>query len=148
MLPIMCIQLPCMNIDVTMVIQCRPSIISAGTTDHCFTNSSPPPSSSTKKTAFNRMMAVVTKGKFNGRRDASDRGIIQLPSSLAIFSSLPSVCEQRQSGRPWIANSERLHRDGGIAEASECSSLPVLDGDERGEAWATEEAGLWSGSAR
>jgi len=86
MFPIMCIQPACMNRAVTMVIKCRPATISAGITDHCFTNSSPPISSNTKTSAFTTMIAVVTTGKLLGRRDASDNGIIPPHAVFLRFS--------------------------------------------------------------
>ena len=85
MFPIMCIQPACMNSAVTMVIQCRPATISAGTTDHRCTNASPPISSNTKTIAFATMIAVVTMGKFLGRRDASDNGTIPPMLSSSVF---------------------------------------------------------------
>ncbi len=62
MLPIMCIQPPCMNIALKIVSQLLPETMSAGMTDHCWTNESPPMISSAKTNAFATMIAVVTTG--------------------------------------------------------------------------------------
>jgi len=75
MLPAMCDQPPCMNIAVRIVIRWWPEVISAGITDHCFTNASPPASSKAKTTTFVRMIKSVTTGMLTGRRDASPSGI-------------------------------------------------------------------------
>jgi hypothetical protein len=59
-------QLPCMNMAVRMVIQCRPATISAGTTDHRITNASPPLSSRKKTSTLIAMMHIVTVGHLMG----------------------------------------------------------------------------------
>src|SRR5208283_4249702 len=87
MLPMMCIQPPCMNIAVKMVIQWWPATMLAGISDHLNTNASPPISSITKTITFTTMIPVVTTGKLLGRRDASDNGI--MPPTL---SSSVSQC--------------------------------------------------------
>src|SRR6266446_5763752 len=83
MFPMMCDQLPCMNIAVRIVIQWWPETICAGIADHWVTKLSPFINSSTKTKAFTRMTKMVTTGMRAGRRDASLNGI-----KPPMFSSL------------------------------------------------------------
>src|SRR5262249_190534 len=80
MLPMMCDQLPCMNMAVRIVIQRCPATISAGISDHRVTNSSPPNNSRIKTSPLIAMMAAVTMGKRVGRREASPSGINDMAS--------------------------------------------------------------------
>src|SRR5947208_654129 len=56
MLPMMCDQLACMNIDVRIVTRCRPVTMSAGMSAHLVTNASPPVNSSRKTNTLTAMM--------------------------------------------------------------------------------------------
>ena len=76
--------------------QYRPATMSAGITDHCFTNASPPVSSNRKTSAFTRIIAVVTAGKRLGRRDASAKGIIP-PTPCSSFSRDTHQLQRRAS---------------------------------------------------
>src|SRR6516162_9798582 len=92
MLPMMCDQLPCMNIAVRIVTQSRPATMLAGMTDQRVTKGSPPASSSTNTRALTPMMIAVTKGNCVGRREASVRGIniMGIPSYLGPLGRRPS----------------------------------------------------------
>src|SRR5215813_6578987 len=86
MLPMMCIQPPCMNIALKMVSQFLPETMSAGMTDHWRTNDSPPMISSTKTSTFIRIIAVVIAGYRAGRREASVKGIIVMAVSRTYYT--------------------------------------------------------------
>src|SRR5258706_897968 len=75
MLPMMCDQLACMNIDVRIVTKCRPATMSAGTSANLVTKASPPVSSSRKTMTLTAMIDAVTTGMRFGRREASLKGI-------------------------------------------------------------------------
>ena len=75
MFPIMCDQLPCMNIALRMVIQRCPEVICAGIADHCMTNASPRISSRRNTKTFTAIMNAVMTGSRAGRREASLSGI-------------------------------------------------------------------------
>ena len=66
MLPMMCIQPPCMNMEVRMVIQSRPATMSAGITDHCWTKASPPANSSRNTSALAAMIKHGDHGTMRG----------------------------------------------------------------------------------
>jgi hypothetical protein len=76
MLPMMCDQLPCMNMAVRIVIQCWPAVISAGVTDHRVTKASPPASSRTNTKALAAMIRTVVMGVLIVLRLASESGIM------------------------------------------------------------------------
>src|SRR5690349_17893467 len=93
MFPAICEILACMNMDVRIVIKCRPAAIFTGTSDHLVTNASPPRTSSKKTTTLTAMMHHVTTGVRVGRREASLSGISPMVSprcqDLAEYFNMP-----------------------------------------------------------
>ncbi len=75
MLPTMCDTLPCMNMELRIVIKCLPAAMSAGTSAHFVTKGSPPNNSNRNTSALTAMIDAVTTGIRYGRREASLSGI-------------------------------------------------------------------------
>jgi len=92
----------CMNMALRMVIQLRPAIMSAGTSDQRSMKALPPASSSMKTSALVPISKVVMIGNRRGRREASPRGIMNFPYCEAIIAaSFPA-----KSIIAWISISE------------------------------------------
>src|SRR5215470_19980680 len=87
MLPMMCDQLPCMNIAVSIVSRCWPEAIFAGTIDHRSTNGSPLMSSRMNTMKLITMIVSVTVGKLAGRRDTSVNGTTAIGNLYGEFKS-------------------------------------------------------------